>query len=230
MVLTRSQIKQFYDRFGRKQDSQAFYEDAGLDDLIAHSAFDSAQSVFEIGCGTGRFALRLLTKCLPSSASYLGIDLSRTMIDIAKERLAPFAGRAKVSLTDGTIEFPLPDHSVDRAIATYVFDVLPVADIEQAIREAERVLRPGGKLCLTSLTKGVTLSSRVVAGLWSTLFRLHAAWVGGCRPIELESFVDRQRWRIEYRSVVVRFGVPSEVLVASPAKQLKKRGTRRMTK
>jgi len=230
MVLTRSQIRQFYDRFGRKQDSQAFYEDAGLDDLIAHSAFGHAQSMFEIGCGTGRFALRLLTECLPSSASYLGIDLSRTMINIAKERLAPFAGRAKVLLTDGAIEFPLPDHSVDRVVATYVLDVLRAEGIEHVVREAERVLRPGGKLCLTSLSKGVTLSSRIVAGLWSALFRLHAAWVGGCRPIELESFVDRQRWIIEHQNVVVRFGVPSEVLVATLARQSKTSETHRMTK
>ena len=218
MVLTRSETKQFYDRFGRKQDSQAFYEDPGLDDLIAHSAFHQAQSVFELGCGTGRFALRLLAECLPSSASYLGIDLSRTMIDIAEERLAPFAGRAKVLRTDGGIEFPLPDHSVDRVIATYVLDVLPTKDIERVVRESERVLRPGGKLCLTSLTKGTTLSSRVVAGLWSVLFYLRAAWVGGCRPIELESFVDRRRWLIEHRNVVVRFGVPSEALIAIPAR------------
>jgi hypothetical protein len=38
MVLTRSQAQRFYDRFGKKQDAQAFYEDAALDDLIAHAA------------------------------------------------------------------------------------------------------------------------------------------------------------------------------------------------
>ena len=60
MVLTRSQAQTFYDRFGRKQDAQAFYEDGALDDLIDHAAFEQVEKVFELGCGTGRFASRLL--------------------------------------------------------------------------------------------------------------------------------------------------------------------------
>lgn len=65
MVLTRSQARRFYDHFGAKQDSQAFYEDAALDDLMRHADCAQAQSVFEFGCGTGRFAAQLLTKHLP---------------------------------------------------------------------------------------------------------------------------------------------------------------------
>ena len=65
MGLTRSQAKSFYGRFGKMQDTQAFYEDAALDDLIAHAAFGEAANNFELGCGTGRFALRLTGGCRP---------------------------------------------------------------------------------------------------------------------------------------------------------------------
>jgi hypothetical protein len=40
MALTRYQAQYFYDRFGKKQDIQAFYEDAALDNLIAQAAPD----------------------------------------------------------------------------------------------------------------------------------------------------------------------------------------------
>jgi hypothetical protein len=40
MVLTHSQAQAFYDRFGKRQDSQAFFEDAALDELISHGAFE----------------------------------------------------------------------------------------------------------------------------------------------------------------------------------------------
>ena len=158
MTLTRTQAKTFYDRFGSKQDSQSFYEDKALDELIAHADFAHAHKLFELGCGTGRFALRLLTSQLPSDATYLGMDLSDTMIALARQRLVPYASRASVVLSNGDMQFPLRDQSVDRVIATYVFDLLSDADMQQAIREVRRVLLPGGKLCLVSLSQGVNFA------------------------------------------------------------------------
>lgn len=215
MVLTRSQARSFYDRFGKKQDTQAFYEDAALDELIAHAAFDQADKVFEFGCGTGRFASRLLTEQLPSSATYTGVDQSPTMIGLATQRLLPYAERAKAVQSDGSMRFPLVDHSVDRVVSTYVLDLLSEADIRQAIAEAHRVLVPGGKLCLVSLTLGVTIASRLVIALWSVLYRLRASLVGGCRPIMLEPFLAQEQWSITHRRSLSQFGVPSEVLIAA---------------
>ena len=216
MVLTRFQARTFYDRFGKKQDTQAFYEDAALDDLIAHAAFEQAEKVFEFGCGTGRFASRLLAKHLSPSASYLGIDLSQTMIAIAQKRVLPYKERAKVTESDGSMHFALSDHSVDRVVATYVLDLLSEEDILRVISESRRVLIPGGKLCLVGLTQGVTFVSRIVIALWSAVFGLRPSLVGGCRPILLNSFFDQQSWSVDYRNVVTRFGIPSEVLIASP--------------
>lgn len=216
MTLTSSQAKKFYDRFGKKQDAQAFYEDAALNDLIAHAHFESASSVFELGCGTGRFAARLLEQHLSPSALYEGVDVSTTMIDIARDRLAPFAPRAKVSLSDGAMTIPLADHSIDRFVSTYVLDLLSEQQIHQVIKEACRVLTKDGKLCLVSLTGGNTVISRTISGLWSMVFQLSASLVGGCRPVRLESFVDQTLWSIEHQHVASQFGIPSEVLVACP--------------
>lgn len=216
MALTRIQAKNFYDHFGIKQDSQAFYEDAALDDLIAHGAFEQAETVFELGCGTGRFASRLLARHLSPTASYFGIDISQTMTRLAGQRLSAYAGRAKAVQSDGSMRLPLPDHSVDRVVCTYVFDLLSESDIQRAISEIQRVLIPGGKLCLVSLTDGVTFASRIVCAVWSTLFRLHAPLVGGCRPIRLDTLFKQHNWSIDYRNVVTRFGIPSEVLIATP--------------
>lgn len=218
MVLTRSQARTFYDRFGIRQDSQAFYEDAALDDLVSHAAFEQAESVFEFGCGTGRFASQLLTRHLPGTARYLGVDISQTMIDIARPRVATYGERARVKRSDGAIAFPLPAASVDRVVSTYVLDLLSDADILEALSEARRVLAPGGTLCLVGLTRGTGLVSKIVSGLWSLIFRLHAPTVGGCRPIRLVTRLDTAAWRVDYHHVVTRFGVPSEVLIATPVR------------
>src|SRR5260370_853167 len=147
-MLSRSQARAFYDRFGTKQDSQAFYEDPAIDELLRHADFESAEVVCEVGCGTGRVAGRLLGEKLPPTARYLGWDLSPTMVGLARQRLAPFGERARVELTEGMPSLPLPSNSVDRFLSTYVFDLLPYDEIEAGLAEAHRVLRTGGKLCL----------------------------------------------------------------------------------
>ncbi len=212
-VLTPSEARAYYDRLGKRLDTQGFYEDLALDDLIAHADFESARKVFEFGCGTGRFAARLLAEKLPPEATYLGCDVSPTMIDLATQRLAEYAERATVVESDGAVRFPAPDRSVDRVVSSYVLDLLSEADTRRVFAEAYRALAPEGELCLVSLTRGTTLPSRIVSSVWTAVFCTRASLVGGCRPIRLEPYVDEDRWRFEYSNVVSAFGVPSEVLV-----------------
>jgi ubiquinone/menaquinone biosynthesis C-methylase UbiE len=93
-------------------------------------------------------------------------------------------------------------------------DLLSDTDIRQVFAEAHRILRPGGKLCLVSLTRGVSVTSRFVIALWSAAFRIKPSLVGGCRPIELVEYLDQDIWSIDHREVVTPYGVSSEVLVA----------------
>jgi ubiquinone/menaquinone biosynthesis C-methylase UbiE len=224
MVLKPSEAKAFYDRFGKKQDTQSFYEDPATRALIARARLDEAEKVFEFGCGTGRFASRILAGHLQASATYLGCDLSSTMVGLATQRLAMYGKRAQVFQSDGTVHFPIADHSVDRVISTYVLDLLSEEDIEEFFPEAHRVLVVGGLLCLVSLTEGTTFLSRVVSSLWRSVFRLRASLVGGCRPLLLERYLNPSLWLPEYRKVFIAYGVPSEVLVARTRDQARHQG------
>jgi ubiquinone/menaquinone biosynthesis C-methylase UbiE len=218
MVLSYSQLRNFYDHFGKKQDSQAFYEDAALDELVAHAEFERASSVFEFGCGTGRFAHRLLGELLPSEARYVGVDISSTMINLSRERLSVFPGRVELIESLGPIHFPLDDNSVDRVISTYVLDLLSTWDILRFLDEARRVLVPGGKLAIMSITPGTNLPTKLVMAIWRGLFWLRPSLVGGCRPIHLRSRLEDSDWTVEHHQVVPRYCVASEVLVATPKK------------
>jgi SAM-dependent methyltransferase len=101
---SREDARRFHDSFGSKQDAQGFYEDAALDALVEHSEFSLAQSVLEIGCGTGRLAARLLADCLPASAAYVGVDISETMAGLAWRRLGPWSGRARDQVSGGDFD------------------------------------------------------------------------------------------------------------------------------
>jgi ubiquinone/menaquinone biosynthesis C-methylase UbiE len=215
-TLTAEQARAFYDRFGTRQDRQTFYESAALDLLVEHAGIAEAQLVFEFGCGTGRFAVELLRRHLPSTARYLGIDISTTMVRTASERLAAFAPRASAALAAPDPAFPLEDGSADRVVSTYVLDLLPEPAVQQVLSESGRVLRPGGLLCLAGITRGTTVFSRVVMSVWQWAFSVNPAWVGGCRPTSLASLLTASRWTVRFRQVVVAWGVASEVVIASP--------------
>ena len=215
-TLTHDEAKSFYDRFGAKQDRQAFYEARALQAILTHASLDQAHSVLEFGCGTGRFALELLQRHLPEDARYLGTDISSTMVSIASERLKPYASRASVALTNGPPILLAEDASVDRLISTYVFDLLPDSERKQFLAEASRVLRPGGMLCLAGITSGTTPVSRVVMSAWQWLFARSPHVVGGCRPTRAVEYLPAEFWQTRYREVVVSWGVASEVVIASP--------------
>ncbi|MFB6272984.1 MAG: class I SAM-dependent methyltransferase [Salinibacter sp.] len=215
-MLSRREARAVYDRIGAWQDTQSFYEAPALSALAAHGEFQDARRIFEVGCGTGRFAERLLHDRCPPDAQYEGVDLSTAMVTRARERLASFGGRATVRQTDGRLTFERPSGSQDRVLATYVLDLLSPGDARTLIDEAHRLLAADGRLCLAGLTWGRGVLSRIVSHGWDALHAYRPAWVGGCRPVRARSLLHEARWDEEHHRVVRAWGVPSEVLVAAP--------------
>lgn len=217
-TLTLEEAKSYYDRFGAKQDNQSFYEAPALQALVANGRFDKATSVFEFGCGTGRFARELLTEHLPSTAQYRGVDISATMIQLASARLASFSSHATATLVSDGVVIPADNNSIDRFVSSYVLDLLPKDSVEKILNEAHRALQPNGLLCLAGLTKGVTPISRLTMRVWEWLFSRNPSIVGGCRPTQLMEHIPADKWQVQYRTVVVAWGIPSEIVVATPIK------------
>lgn len=215
-TLERDEARRFYDRLGALQDSQTWYEEPALERLRAYAALEGARSVVELGCGTGRFAAELLRDHLPPEATLRAYDLSPAMVELAAERLASYGPRTSVERIDGEPPLPLADDVCDRFLTTYVLDLLSGVEVDAWLAEARRLLTPGGRLCVTGITRGPGAVSGVVMGLWSLLHRLSPRLVGGCRPLEVASRLSQRRWQLLHRSVVVARGVASEVLVATP--------------
>lgn len=213
MVLHRD-IKAFYDRLGRVEDWWSIFGDAAIDALIRHGAFGSAHAICELGCGTGRLAARLLRDHVAEECRYVGLDLSTTMVRLARKRLRPWSDRTVIVQADAAPLIPLADGAFDRFIATYVIEILDPDEALAVMRDAHRILRKGGLACLTSLGQGQTPVSRLMCGLWNRIYSWRPTIVGGCRPIALQAFLPAGDWAIGHRSVTVRWGIPCEVVVA----------------
>ena len=159
-------------------------------------------------------AARLLADHLPSSARYVGVDLSSTMVSLARDRLAPFGDRCEVRLADG--EFHISSHGgpFDRFVSTYVLDLLSITDIQHCLIEAHTAMLQGGLFCHAGLTKGTTPISRIASALRNVIHRIKPTLVGGCRPLTLCDLLPDKQWRVVARKTVVSSGIPSEVVIA----------------
>ncbi|MEC9369093.1 MAG: class I SAM-dependent methyltransferase [Pseudomonadota bacterium] len=209
-----SDARRHYDRTAAKQDRQAWYEDVALRHLLAHGEFSKAHVVVEAGCGTGRFAEWLFSDALSAEAHFIGIDISSSMLHRAARRLAPFS-RASLVQADATVAMPLRTASCDRFVVAYMFDLLAPEQSLALLGEAHRVLSPGGLLCLAGLTSAApTALSRLVARALSAIRRRAPGRLGGCRPVSLAAQLDGRKWEIRDRTVVARFAVASEAIVA----------------
>ena len=113
--------------------------------LADQAELESADRVLEIGCGTGNLAL--LLKRTRSQLEVVGLDPDPRALDRAR-RKARRAGIALELDRGFADELPYPDGSFDRVLSSLMFHHLE-ADLRVAsLREALRVLRPGGSLHL----------------------------------------------------------------------------------
>ena len=110
---------------------------------------DGAGRVIDIGTGTGQLAFGTLARW--PALSVVGVDASSGMRDMALALAGPALGgdsdrfRAEVAFADS---IPFPDGSFDVALSSFVFQLVP--NRARALREARRVLRPGGVLAFVS--------------------------------------------------------------------------------
>jgi ubiquinone/menaquinone biosynthesis C-methylase UbiE len=119
-----------------------------------HAAFagrDQRQlRLLDIGCGTGRF-LDFVKQAWPR-LQVLGLDMSDAYIRHAKRHLS----RTRINFIVAKAEtIPLPDNSQDVVTCIFLLHELPPKVRRLALREAARVLKPGGRLVLLdSLQRG----------------------------------------------------------------------------
>lgn len=208
--------RRLYDRIGRLEDTQAFYEDPALDVLVKQGGFGTADHVFEFGCGTGRLADRLLSRALPDTARYAGCDISATMIGIAGKRLGHYGARVKLWQSDGGLDFAPAAPPFDRIVTTYVLDLMPPERIDAFLDAARQALVPGGRLCAASITRGTQGLPWAISAGWGMVHRLSPALVGGCRPIRLGPRLAADRWTILHHATCAPWGVTSEIVIATP--------------
>src|SRR3977135_2940296 len=146
---------------------EALQASLGCGNPTALAKLNAGEVVLDLGSGGGIDVLLSAKRVGPTGKAY-GLDMSDEMLALANENKRK-AGAENVEFLRGEIEsIPLPDNTVDVIISNCVINLS--ADKDRVLREAFRVLTPGGRFAVSDVVTRGEMSPEVRQSV--------LAWVG----------------------------------------------------
>jgi ubiquinone/menaquinone biosynthesis C-methylase UbiE len=147
--------------------NEAVIASLGCGNPVAVADLHEGEAVLDLGSGGGIDVLLSARRVGPQGKAY-GLDMTDEMLDLARANAAK-AGVSNVEFLKGEIEdIPLPDATVNVIISNCVVNLSP--DKDAVLKEAHRVLKPGGRIAIADIVTRQDLPEAVRESI--------AAWTG----------------------------------------------------
>lgn len=200
-----NRMSRWYDMIAGSTEKK--YRDWGLEKLSARQG----EKILEIGFGPGH-CLLALAKAVGTSGRVIGLDLSDGMLHIARERLQQqgLSDRTDLHLGDAAnLDFIEPD-SLDGVFMSFTLELFDNPEIPRVLGECQRILKPGGRLSVVSMTKTIPPGIPVRIYEW---FHEHMSDYADCRPIFARQAMEESGFEIEDVSLSSMWGLPVEIVL-----------------
>lgn len=211
---SKEAARRSYNRLSRWYDliagsTEKKYRDWGLQKLSAQPG----ERILEIGFGTGH-CLAALANDVGRSGRVIGLDISDGMLAIAHERLQQLglSDRVELHLGDAARLDFIETASLDGVFMSFTLELFDNPEIPRVLQECHRVLKPGGRLAVVSMTK--TNPPGVAVRLYEW-FHEHMPDYADCRPIFARQALEQNGFAIQDLSVSSMWGLPVEIVLGT---------------
>ena len=201
-----------YNRLSRWYDTVAGstekkYRDWGLEKLSAQPG----ETILEIGFGTGH-CLLALAKSVGPTGRVIGLDISDGMLAIARQRLHKegFSDHVDLHLGDAAnLNFIEANH-LDGVFMSFTLELFDNPEIPRVLQECHRILKPGGRIAVVSMTKTNPPGVAVRMYEW---FHEKMPNYADCRPIFARQAMEQNGFDIQDVSISSMWGLPVEIVL-----------------
>ncbi len=210
---TKAQAQASYDKMSRSYDLFAGNFEKRLRNLaLERLGVANGEAVLEIGFGTGH-SLERIAKAVGAEGRVCGVDLSAGMLEVSRQRLdrAGLSDRVELHCDDAT-KLPCADEEFDAAFMSFTLELFDTPEIPVVLGEIMRVLKPGGRLGVVSLSRedGAPLMLRIYEWLHQRLPQYI-----DCRPIYVEQVLQDAGFRIDHSESESLWGLPAKIAVGA---------------
>ncbi|KAF8896114.1 S-adenosyl-L-methionine-dependent methyltransferase [Infundibulicybe gibba] len=187
---------------------------------LATASIKEGETVLDLGSGGGIDILLAASKVGPIGQA-IGLDMSPNMISLARQNAKKknlFPPQVCFIQTGLTESLPIASDSVDCILSNCVINLLPVSGKESLLKEAYRVLKPGGRVVLDDIIAKTILPDDILANLASyvncvsgaiQLDEYKRSLIRGTSMIPEQPDYNANDWVAAYQIYAIKSGVPT---------------------
>jgi ubiquinone/menaquinone biosynthesis C-methylase UbiE len=178
---TKAQAQRFYDRISRIYGwmTSAFERKHG-EKALELLSIQAGETILEIGPGSGH-CFRRIAALVGDRGNCCGVDISAGMLKVTRDNLLKSGAAAKASLCwADAVRLPFQDQSFDAILMVFTLELFDTPEIPQVLQETMRVLKPGARIAVTSLSKEGRATAPMRLYEWA---HQKSPQFADCRPI-----------------------------------------------